>query len=92
MKFETKPLSLSQRIELNDITEFRTDGDEKMVIVKNTFKFNATAAVLGLKTLNGVDVTPENVEQLVNELSSEDITIIAKQVNEEANLSKKKKS
>lgn len=92
MKFETKPLSLSQRIELNDIVEFRGVGSEKTIVIRNTFRFNVTAARLGLKTLNGVDVTPGNVDELVNDLPTADIITIGTQVNDEANMSKKKKS
>jgi hypothetical protein len=92
LKFTTKPLTLDERIELNDVVEFKTDGNDKTVIVKNTFRYQVTAARLGLKTLNGIDVTPENVDELINNLSSADITTISDQVVGQANFSKKKKS
>ncbi len=91
LEFTTKNLTLSERIELNDIVEFRGAGSEKTIIIRNTFRFNVTASRFGLKTLNGVDVTPKNVDELVNGLPTADIITIGTQVNEETNMSKKKK-
>jgi hypothetical protein len=60
--------------------------------VRNIFGFQVKAALFGLKTLNGVDITPENVEELVNDLNNNEIGEISDQVADEANFSKKKKS
>ena len=90
MEFTTKPLSLSQRIELNNILEYRVE--KAGTVILNMFEYQAKAAVMGLKTLNSVEVTPKNVDQLVNDLDNDEIKEISDQVTEEANFSKKKKS
>ena len=92
LNFTTKPLSLSQRIELNDVTEYKTDGSEKFVTVKNLFRTQATAIKYGLKTFNGVEVTDKNVDEITNSLTNDEIKEIADQVSDETNFSKKKKS
>jgi hypothetical protein len=96
MKFETKPLTLAQRIELNNILEIETiyaiDGKTvKKTIVKNMFGFQAYAVQFGLKTLNGVEVTDQNREQIIHDLINTEIAKIADQVSDETNFSKKKK-
>jgi len=91
MKFETKPLNLSQRIELNDVTEYKTDGG-KFVAISNTFKYQVTALRFGLKTLNGVEIKDDNFDELANTLTNDEIKEIADQIAEESNFSKKKKS
>ena len=92
LDFTTKPLSLSQRIEMNNIMEVKTDGSSKMVTIKNTFGFQIYGVQAGLKTLNGVEVTDKNREQLINGLDNDEIAKISDQVAEETNFSKKKKS
>ncbi len=92
MKFETKPLSLSQRIEMNNIMEVKTDGGSNSVTIKNTFGFQIYGVKAGLKSLNGVEITDKNRDELINGLDNDEIAAISDQVAQETNFSKKKKS
>ena len=90
MKFETKPLSLSQRMDCNKVEmEVTPKGT---IITSAAFETQLKYLRYGLKTLDGIEVTEESFDRAVMSLTNENIKKIADQVADETNFSKKKKS
>lgn len=89
MEFKTKPLTLSQRIECNDI-ETEMNPSQGTVIVRDVFKQRIKYLRYGLKSLNGIEINEENFDAEVNKLANDEIVEIADFIAEETNLSKKK--
>jgi len=91
IKYKTKPLSLEQRIEVNDLmTEMNpTTGT---IIVRDVFRQRVKYLRYGLASLGDVELTDENVDAEINKLTNDEIEKISDAIAEETNLSKKKKS
>lgn len=89
INYETKPLTLEQRVECNDIkTEMNPEAGT--VIVHDVFSQRVKYLRYGLKTLEGKEVTKDNFDELAMTLSNDDITVISDKIAEETNFSKKK--
>ena len=96
MEFTTKHLTLSERVELNNLMDIENIMDmsgTKVVkqVIRKFFGYQVKAVLLGLETLNGKAVD-KDIDEAINELSNTEITEIAQQVFDETNFSKKKKS
>lgn len=91
MKFETKPLTLSQRVACNQASGQLTP-DGKSVVIEMGIETYVRYMQYGLKSLNGVEVSPknENFEDLVMKLSNDEIREIGDKIAEETNFPKKK--
>lgn len=89
LEFTTKPLSLSQRIETNDL-EVEMNAVTGSVIVKNMFAQRVKYLRYGLKSLGDIEITKDNFDEQVNKLTNDEIEKISDKIAEETNLSKKK--
>ena len=89
MKYETKHLTLAERVECNDLkTEMNpTSGT---VIVHDIFAQRIKYLKYGLKSVDGKEATAENIDELIMELSNDDINKISDKIADETNFSKKK--
>lgn len=91
LDFTTKPLSLSQRIECNQVrTKAEPDKNGYIIVDVMWNKVNYIRA--GIDTLNGVKITETNFDEELNKLSDDEIFEISEDIFNKANLSKKKKS
>ena len=91
MKFETKPLTLSERTECNDAPKFEVSGGGKVFAVKQ-FSNNLVYLKYGLKAVDGKEIKNGNFDEIVNDLSTIEIIEISDYIADETNGSKKKKS
>ncbi len=91
LDFTTKPLTLAQRIEINDL-EVEMNAVTGSVTVKNMFAQRIKYLRYGLKTLTGTEITEDNFDEQVNELTNNEIDTISDKIANETNLSKKKSS
>ena len=94
MKFETKPLTLSERTECNDAPKFEVSGGGKVFAVKQ-FSNNLVYLKYGLKAVDGQEIKNGkngNFDEIVNDLSTTEIIEISDYIADETNVSKKKKS
>ena len=91
MKFETKPLTLSERTECNDAPKFEVSGGGKVFAVKQ-FSNNLVLLEYGLKAVDGKEIKNGNFDEIVNDLSTTEIIEISDYIADETNGSKKKKS
>lgn len=89
IKFETKQLTLEQRIDVNDI-ETEINPKSKTITVKDLFKQRIKYLKYGLKKLGDAEIDEKNFDELVNKLSNDEIEIISNKIAEETNLTKKK--
>lgn len=88
MKYELKPVSFADRVRCSDFkTELTTSGS---IIVHNTFTGWVEWLRAGLKSIDGVEITPESFEAEVNQLANEDIIRIGNEIKNEAESGKKK--
>ena len=91
MKFTTKHLTLSQRIECNRIRTTAVPDDKGYLIVDVMWnRINYIRE--GLDTLNGVKITNDNFDEELNKLSDIELYEISDDIFNKANISKKKKS
>ena len=92
MKYTTKPLTLKQRSECNDFVPVEMNPVQGTYTIKDAFKAMLRYLEYGLDTLNDIKITSENFDELVNQLSTDEIKEISDKIAEETNLTKKKKS
>lgn len=87
--FETKPLTLQQRIEVNSIPT-QIDRETNNLIIADMFKAQIKYLRYGLKSVNDVEVTEINFDEIVNKLTNDEITTISDMISEMTNFPKKK--
>ena len=92
MKFETKPLTLAQRAECNDLVRMEFDAKTGNVVTTKTFSVNLCYLRYGLKSINGVEVTKDNFDAEVAKLKTDEIFEIGNYISEETNFPNGKKS
>lgn len=81
IEYETKPLTLSQRAECNDL-----------LAIGKTFSFCVLNMRHGLARLGGAEIDRSNFDELVNKLSMDEIAEIGMEIFKANNFSDKKKS
>ena len=87
--FETRDLTLKERIDCNDVqTEFNPRSGT--VSTRDTFAHRIKYLRYGLKSLNEVEITETNFDGLVNQLTNDEIIKISDKIAEETNFTKKK--
>jgi len=89
MKYETKGLTLAQRVECNDL-QVEFDPIRRTTITKDIFAHRVKYLKYGLKSLNGEEITEANFDQLVMTLSNDEIEEISDKIASETNFPKKK--
>ena len=87
--FETKPLTLQQRIEVNSIPT-QIDRETNNLIIADMFRAQIKYLRYGLKSVNDVEVTEINFDEIVNKLTNDEITTISDMISEMTNFPKKK--
>ena len=92
MKFETKPLTLAQRTECNDLVRMEFDSKTGNVVTTKTFSVNMAYLRYGLKTLNGVEITTDNFDAEVSKLTTDELFEIGNYISNETNFPNGKKS
>lgn len=88
MKFETKLLTLAQRVECNK--NKGTIDKEGNIIVDLGIDAYIKYCRYGLKSLNGIEITDENFESEIMKLTNDEIREIGDKIADETNFPKKK--
>jgi hypothetical protein len=89
MEFETKPLTLAQRVICNHINGQLTP-DGKSVVIEMGIEKYINYCRYGLKSLGGVEITDANFESEMMKLGNDEIREIGDKIAEETNFPKKK--
>ena len=87
--FETKPLTLSQRIDVNNVTS-QIDNKTGNIIISDMFAIQVKYLKYGLKSVNNVLVEETTFDKIVNELTNEEINTISDMISTMTNFPKKK--
>jgi len=88
LEFITKPITLQQRIDCNDMsTEFTPGGG---IITRDIFAQRIKYLRYGLKSVEGMEITEDNFDNEIMKLSNDEIDIISNQIAMESNFTKKK--
>ena len=84
-------MTLAQRTECNDLeTEF--NPEKRTVITRDMFAQRIKYLKFGLDKLGDVQITDDNFNELVMQLSTKEIEDISDKIAEETNFPKKKNS
>jgi len=89
-EYELKPLSLAERENCNNAKAVIRGMTE--VVIENAFSITLKWIIYGLKSLEGVEITNENRNQLINTLSNKEMDEISGEISEVTNGGIKKKS
>ena len=89
-EYELKPLSLAERENCNNAKAVIHNLTE--VVIENAFSITLKWIIYGLKSLEGVEITNENRNQLINTLSNKEMDEISGEISEVTNGGIKKKS
>ena len=89
-EYELKPLSLAERENCNNARAVIRGMTE--VVIENAFSITLKWIIYGLKSLEGVEITNENRNQLINTLSNKEMDEISGEISEVTNGGIKKKS
>lgn len=91
IQFTTKQMTLAERTECNDLeTEF--NPNKGTVITKDMFAQRVKYLKYGLFKLGDVEITDDNFDSLVLQLTTDEIVEIADKIADETNFPKKKNS
>ena len=90
VEYELKPLSLAERETCNNAKAVIRGMTE--VVIEDSFTKILRWLRFGLKSIDGVEITVENRDEEINQLSNEDITEIADEISTRTNGGIKKKS
>ena len=97
LEYELKPVSFKDRVRCSDLAKqsMYLDKDGKpnlssvVVTTKDAFNASVEWCRAGLKSIEGVEITPENFESELNQLSNADIDSIGLKILMEATSKKK---
>jgi len=89
-EYETRPLSLAEREICNNARAVIRGMTE--VVIENAFTITLRWLRYGLKSLDGIEITPENSDDMINSLSNDEINEISNKISEQTNTGVKKKS
>jgi len=89
-EYELKPLSLAERENCNNARAVIRGMTE--VVIENAFSKTLKWVIYGLKSLEGVEITAENRDKIINTLSNDEIDQISGEISEVTNGGIKKKS
>ena len=88
-EYELRPLSLAEREICNNARAVIRGMTE--VVIENAFSKTLKWLTFGLTSLDGVEITDENREKLINTLSNDEIQEISGEISERTNGGIKKK-
>ena len=89
-EYEIRPLSLAEREICNNARAVIRGMTE--VVIENAFTITLRWLRYGLKSLDGIEITPENSDDMINSLSNDEINEISNKISEQTNTGVKKKS
>lgn len=90
VEYELKPLSLAEREICNNAKAVIRNMTE--IVIENSFSKMLNWLIYGLKSLEGIELTKENRDEQINQLSNDDINEISGEISERTNGGFKKKS
>lgn len=85
MEFKTKPLTLKQRAECNDLVRMEFDSKTGNVVTTKAFSVNLCYLRHGLKSINDIEITEDNFDVEVSKLKTDEIFEIGSYIAEETN-------